>query len=175
MEVQNKIVGNKWSFTEKDAANLIKQILMALNYMHKQGVLHRDLKMENVMVDIEENDSGSPELICKLTDFGFTVTLEKGEKTRQRLGTPLYMAPEIINGQNYDSRVDTWALGVISYILLSDGKFPFTGRTNALLFNQIRNYIPDLSIFDKYTNSEVLKDFVMCCLDKNPTTRYTAE
>ena len=71
---------------------------MALNYMHKQGVLHRDLKMENVMVDIEVGEDGKSELICKLTDFGFTVTLDKGQKTRQRLGTPLYMAPEIING-----------------------------------------------------------------------------
>ena len=113
---------------------------MALNYMHKQGVLHRDLKMENVMVDIEVGEDGKSELICKLTDFGFTVTLDKGQKTRQRLGTPLYMAPEIINGQSYDSRVDTWALGVLSYVLLSDGKFPFNGKTDFHLFNEIRNY-----------------------------------
>lgn len=85
--------------------------------------------MENVMVDIEVKRDGSHEIVCKLTDFGFACILEPDQKSAQRLGTPLYMAPEIINGSNYDNKVDTWALGVLTYVLLSGGKHPFGGRT----------------------------------------------
>lgn len=128
MEVFNKTVSNGWAFTERDAANIVKQILMALNYMHKKGVVHRDLKMENVMVDIEEDEDGEAEIICKVADFGFATILEKGQTSRHKMGTPLYMAPEIITGRSYDSKVDLWALGVLSYCLLSGGQFPFDDR-----------------------------------------------
>ena len=85
--------------------------------------------MENVMVDIEVNKHGEAELICKITDFGFATILRHNETTHDRLGTPMYMAPEIINGRNYDEKVDTWALGVLAYCLLSGGQFPFMGNT----------------------------------------------
>lgn len=91
------------------------------------------------------------------------------------MGTPFYMAPEIINRQVYDSKVDLWALGVLAYVLLSGGNFPFTGRTDRVLFNQIKSHRVELRYFDKYTNSSVLCDFVMHCLDRDPKTRYSAE
>lgn len=168
MQVHEKIVKNNWTFTEKDAAKLIKQILMALNYMHKQGIVHRDLKMENVMVDLETTPSGETEIICKLADFGFATVLEEGHGTRGFMGTPFYMAPEIINRQVYTNKVDLWALGVLAYVLLSGGNFPFRGRTDRILFNQIKSHRVNLSYFERYTNSEVLCDFVMHCLDRDP-------
>ena len=59
MEVHDKSRNKGWAFTERDAANIVKQILMALNYMHKENVLHRDLKMENVMIDVEQDAAGN--------------------------------------------------------------------------------------------------------------------
>lgn len=58
MEIQEEARRKGWGLTERDAGNIVKQILMALNYMHKQNVLHRDLKCENVMIDIETDESG---------------------------------------------------------------------------------------------------------------------
>ncbi len=85
------------------------------------------------MVDVEQNADDKPEIICKLTDFGFACMLEKGEKALLNVGTPLYMAPEILKRQNYDSKVDTWALGVLAYVMLADGDFPFTGFSTSHL------------------------------------------
>ena len=74
------------------------------------------------MVDIEcvEGESGGQqELVCKLADFGFACMLEQDLKCRETLGTLAYMAPEIVvKGASYDNKVDTWALGVLAYIML---------------------------------------------------------
>ena len=87
--------------------------------MHKQDVVHRDLKLQNVMVDIEVSESGQTELVCKLADFGFACVLEQDHKCSETLGTLMYMAPEIVSrGSTYDNKVDTWALGVVVYIML---------------------------------------------------------
>ena len=71
--------------------------------------------MENIMVDIEESETGRPELVLKLTDFGFSCVMEQDKKPTLKLGTRFCMAPEIFSEQSYDSKVDTWALGVLLY------------------------------------------------------------
>ena len=80
------------------------------------------------MVHIEPNEQGKPELILKVTDFGFSKVLETDKKETNKLGTTIYMAPELFQAVEYDHKVDTWALGVMVYIMLS-GKYPFTGKT----------------------------------------------
>ena len=91
--------------------------------------MHRDLKMENVMVDVETGPDGEAEIICKVADFGFATILERNNMTRENLGTPLYMAPEIVSERMYDNKVDIWALGIMTYCLLNGGEFPFDGRS----------------------------------------------
>mmetsp|Transcript_9943 Transcript_9943/g.13531 ORF Transcript_9943/g.13531 Transcript_9943/m.13531 type:complete len:126 (+) Transcript_9943:274-651(+) len=82
MDHYDRLIQRQESLTELDAANIINQILKALNYMHVMGVVHRDLKMENVMVDFESDYKGREELICKVSDFGFVTVLEAGQTTR---------------------------------------------------------------------------------------------
>ena len=95
LEVLDHSQKNNWKLTNKDFATMTKQVVRALNYMHKENVIHRDLKLENVMVDIEPNASGKPELVLKVTDFGFSKVLETDKKETNKLGTTLYMAPEL--------------------------------------------------------------------------------
>lgn len=83
---------------------------------------HRDIKLENLLV--MNNEDKSAPLTVKLTDFGFATYLKMGEELKLPLGSPLYMAPEIIKRESYDHRVDTWAIGVMTYICLT-GTPPF--------------------------------------------------
>ena len=117
-----KIIERK-SISEKVAADIIQQILLALNYMHKKNIMHRDLKPENLLV---QDSADSKTINIKLTDFGFATKFKKGEKLDLSLGSPLYMAPELVLEEDYDNRVDVWSAGVIAYILLS-GMPPFIG------------------------------------------------
>lgn len=84
---------------------------------------NRDLKPENILLEYEELDRFE----IKLTDFGFACFFDKNHAMTEVLGSPLYMAPEIIEEKEYDARVDCWSIGVITYILLS-GRPPFKGR-----------------------------------------------
>ena len=150
--------------SEKTVAKIVFQILTAVNYIHSIGVIHRDLKMENILIDFEVNEHGEEEMICKLADFGFSTVLEYGQQTRKRLGTPLYMAPEIWKSQNYDTKVDIWALGILVYFLASGGRFPFNDFQEQKLNYKIRIVQPDLS-FTKTTNyPDLLRDFLKSCL-----------
>ena len=128
-EVLRSLRDKRIPFTEYDAAHLVRQVLMALSYLHSDtiNVTHRDLKLENVMVAIEKRPDGSAEMVCKVTDFGFATAMDPSGKETLALGTTAYMAPEIVRRQAYDKSVDIWALGVMAYKMLTDA-FPFVGK-----------------------------------------------
>jgi calcium-dependent protein kinase len=88
--------------------------------MHKRSVVHRDLKPENILIDHESQT-------LKIADFGAAVFFDPNKKLKDLVGTPYYMAPEVINGI-YDEKCDVWSCGVILYILLS-GSPPFNGNS----------------------------------------------
>ena len=98
--------------------------------MHKQNIVHRDIKPENILMESQETNN----LNLKITDFGFAKCYDPKEGgLTDKLGSPLYMAPEIIKTLPYDSSVDIWALGVLCYIMLS-GKPPFKGSSKDEIF-----------------------------------------
>ena len=79
------------------------------------------------MVDLERIDETSSKLVCKVTDFGFAKAMDPNQKETISLGTPLYMSPELARKKPYDSKVDIWALGVLTHIILT-GEPPWTGK-----------------------------------------------
>lgn len=99
---------------ESDARFYIAAIILILEYLHEREIVHRDIKPENIMIDVD----GYPKLI----DFG-TAKIVQG-RAYSRLGTPYYMAPEVILGEGYNQQIDYWSLGVMLYEFLC-GNCPF--------------------------------------------------
>ena len=91
--------------------------------MHKRDIVHRDIKPENILISPEEEGDA---LNIKLTDFGFACVYDSDVGLKTVLGTPYYMAPELVKRQKYGPGVDIWALGVITHTLLT-GCTPFNG------------------------------------------------
>jgi len=113
-------VQERTTFTERDAADAINQMLLALNYIHSHGIVHRDVKLENFLFDSRTSNH------LKLIDFGFSKMWDPNIKMHVSCGTLAYVAPEVLQ-KNYTSQCDLWSLGVIAFVLLS-GYMPFSGN-----------------------------------------------
>lgn len=113
---------NKKTLNETIAARVIKQVLQAVNYLHSKSIVHRDLKPENLLLDTDNQWD------IKVIDFGLSRYFQKDKKMCQRLGTPFYVAPEVLK-KKYDEKCDIWSIGIILHILLG-GAPPFQGRND---------------------------------------------
>ena len=122
----------KGSFTEKDATRVLHMVLEGVKYLHSLGITHRDLKPENLLYYHPGHDSK-----IMITDFGLSAC-RKGQDPHMKTtcGTPEYIAPEILARKPYTSQVDLWAVGVITYILLS-GQMPFDDENRTRLYRMI--------------------------------------
>jgi serine/threonine protein kinase len=155
-------------YTEEDARVVTKQLLDAIAFLHKQNVAHRDLKPENVIYATKSDNS-----LVKVTDFGFANVYDPENRFVNTCGTPLYVAPEILDGVAYDVQCDMWSLGVIVFILLC-GYPPFFGDDDDELFYRIRHaHYEFLSPHWDPISSEA-KDFLVKLFELNPRKRMTA-
>lgn len=122
-------IGSLGAFTESQARTVIKQLLLALNYMHSMQIMHRDLKPENILCEENADDVDNRNIQIKLTDFGFATKYDPDHKQTLSLGSPLYMAPELCKEVEYDDKVDSWSVGVIAFVLLT-GTPPFYDKSS---------------------------------------------
>jgi len=106
-------IQEKQSFNEREAAELIKDICIAVKFLHDMNVAHRDLKPENLLYSSKDNLG-----VLKLTDFGFAKETHIRDTLQTPCYTPYYVAPEVLGPEKYDKSCDIWSLGVIMYILL---------------------------------------------------------
>lgn len=156
---------------ERQTASVIKQLLLAVNYMHQLNIVHRDIKPENILIVPEEaTTSDFPNV--KLTDFGFACFFQKEKGLTQVLGSPLYMAPEIVKEETYGLKVDVWSLGVIAHILLS-GAPPFYGKSTLDIYQSIVADEPQFGRFKDNLTPEAI-EFTRQMLEKDPARRPSA-
>jgi eukaryotic-like serine/threonine-protein kinase len=126
------------------ACRLIQQICDGLSHAHGHGLIHRDLKPDNVIVETRGGEE-----VARIADFGIAILREHSASDRLTtgglvLGTPHYMAPEAASGRAFDHRVDLFALGVISYQLLT-GRFPFDGNGVEVVHAYVHDKIPAMA------------------------------
>ena len=161
------VITHQSFFDEINAARIFKQIMNAINYLHSMNIAHRDLKPENIMMT--KNDS----LDLKIIDFGFAITIPPGKREKSMVGTPYYIAPEVLK-RNYNEKCDIWSMGVILYILLC-GYPPFNGKNNRELYNEIQFREPDFSGEEWENVSPDAKKLIKMCLIKDMNKRPSAK
>ncbi|KAK4353530.1 hypothetical protein RND71_025724 [Anisodus tanguticus] len=165
-ELFDRIV-EKGQYSEKEAAKLIKTIVGVVEACHSLGVMHRDLKPENFLLLSSQEDAA-----LKATDFGLSVFYKPGETFSDVVGSPYYVAPEVLC-KHYGPESDVWSAGVILYILLS-GVPPFWAETDMGIFRQILRGKLDLESEPWPGISDSAKDLLRKILDRNPKRRLTA-
>lgn len=157
--------------TEKLAAKIMKNVLMAVAYCHSQNIMHRDLKPENILLEFHSSND-KENFSIKLIDFGTAVMYKSKQKLSEKTGTPYYIAPEILK-KKYDEKCDLWSCGVIMYILLT-GEPPFNGGNDREILKSV-----ELGIYDmnheafKYISDDA-KQLIKKLLTYDPVKRPTA-
>lgn len=151
---------NKRCFTEEETKFYIIQVIQAIGYLHSQKIVHRDLKLENILV---QKDG-----YLKIIDFGLAKMLQE-DFTKSYCGTAEYIAPEMIGGEGYDQMVDWWSVGILIYEMLF-GITPFYNRSRqAMKFSITKHKIkfPKRTETDYYTDEA--RDIIVAMLNKDPT------
>ena len=146
---------------EKTAKILFRQIIQGIRYIHSRGIVHRDIKLENILLDLNN--------IIKICDFGVGKLIKPNTILKNQCGTPVYMAPEILKGNGYKGfPVDVWSAGVALYIMLS-GTLPFNkDKDHDLEYSILNNNIKEIKDISDEGNN-LLKNI----LEKDPNKRYT--
>lgn len=151
----------KGRMSEAEAKRIFSQIVSAVSYCHSQGVVHRDLKAENLLLDHNMN--------IKLADFGFSNQFTEGVLLSTWCGSPPYAAPELFQGYNYDGpKADIWSLGVVLYVLVC-GSLPFDGST----LHALRNVVIEGKFRIPFFMSEDCEHLIRHMLVVDPDKRLT--
>ncbi|CAK62506.1 unnamed protein product (macronuclear) [Paramecium tetraurelia] len=154
------------NYSEEIAKTYMKQILSAMIYCHERKIVHRDLKPENILFDTLDINSN-----LRVIDFGASEKM-MSKKLTTKIGTPYYLAPEILRSNGYDEKVDVWSCGVILYILLI-GKAPFRGknRYETLQLAQQAKIEFNAQIIQRISQDAL--DLIKLMIEKDPNKRIS--
>lgn len=172
-------------FPDEIVQYLMRQIVDAIYYLHSKKIIHRDLKLDNILVnflsDEDLNSLNMMRAVVKIIDFGFARRIDpsNGNKAHSVLGTPNYMEPKILqnmetktkNIEGYDEKADIWSLGVLCHEMLV-GHMTFDGKNNEEIYQKVREGTYSLPL-DSLKKEEV--SFINGMLQSDPNRRLSAE
>ncbi|KAL3506131.1 hypothetical protein ACH5RR_031513 [Cinchona calisaya] len=153
-------------FSEPEAILVMRPLMEAIAHCHSLGIAHRDIKPDNILF----NDRNE----LKLADFGSSEFIHDGQLISGVVGTPYYVAPEVIGGRDYDEKVDIWSAGVVLYIMLA-GFPPFYGDSASEIFEAVLR--ANLRFPTRAFNSvsSEAKDLLRRMISKDVTRRFSAK
>ena len=156
-------VKKRTKLSEKISKYIFKKLLLAIKYIHSKNIVHRDIKLDNVLIDLNNN--------IKLCDFGVGKMIQDKEVLLDQCGTPAYIAPEILANKGYEGfGVDVWSSGVVLYTMLC-GSVPF--KANNL--NDLQNMIISGNFREIHGISKECNDLLQRLLQINPKKRITID
>lgn len=159
-ELIDKVGSKENPMSEKELSKVMRDCFQALQHCHSQNIIHRDIKPENIVFD----KLGQ----VKFIDFGFAIIQDKKKSQMEVLGTPYYIAPEVLS-RNYGKECDIWSLGVCIFQMLT-GEMPFDGSSRKEVFNKICR-----GEFDAPDHlSDEVVDLLVKMIKVDPTKRITA-
>ena len=158
---------------EADARCVVRQIAQGLAHLYENQVVHRDIKLENILATrvVKESDTDPTieDFVFKIGDLGFAKKLsDHGALSKTLAGTPLNMAPEMLKGESYTAKVDVWSLGTILYQMLV-GQHPFNGRSYTHLLRNVESGAYKIPSDVKLSSDCV--DFLSKCLQEQSEDR----
>lgn len=151
-ELLSKLLEKEY-FSEQETKQIMKQLLSVADYLHSQGLVHRDMKLENIL--IKEQTDG---YLVKVIDFGQAVSFEEGQTLTKVCGSLFYLPPEVMM-RSYNHKCDIWSLGVICYSLLT-GHFPFDSDFDEEIYEKIAMSRLTFTKFDQKHVSKQAMRFV---------------
>ncbi|OMJ91760.1 hypothetical protein SteCoe_5661 [Stentor coeruleus] len=154
-------------FPETMTAEFMKQVLDAVEYLHSKNIVHRDIKLENILL----TDSSTNNI--KIADFGCSTHLKPNQTLNNCCGSLYYLAPEVLN-ENYNEKADIWSCGILAVIMLT-GCYPYAGNTSDELKEKIKT-ITSSEIIEKISQMSCeVQDLIKQMLETDPNKRITAE
>ena len=161
-------------FSETQIAVMFRQILSGLAYLHSNNIIHRDLKLENILIkEIEKSKETNEDLyVLKIIDFGTAKIFDKNKKARAIVGSSYYIAPEVLN-KKYGCECDLWSAGVILYMFIV-GHAPFDGKSDREIMEKVKkgDYLKNEK---RWRNaSKEVRDLINKLLKYKPEERLTA-
>lgn len=166
------------TYTQQVAASVFKQMVLAVNFCHQHGIVHRDLKLENFIITDYDPKSGAPHL--KLIDFGLSASQDPDPSSpggasgiarmKTTVGTAYYISPEVVDKhKTYGAECDIWSLGVILFMMLT-GWPPFNGDSDELIIEAIQHEEPGFKP-EHWQNMPLAKHLVAAMLTRDPAKR----
>jgi predicted Ser/Thr protein kinase len=170
-EALNKILFREKQLSARKACDIVLQVAEALHYIHKQGVVHCDIKTENILLSEEEHEGKRNKTVIKLLDFGLARSLTASRASTSLSGTPHYVAPERIRGEPASPASDVYGVGILLYELLT-GQVPWDGPVQKILAGHLDERPKSPSLLIDGGIDPALETLIYHALAKRPAERH---